>query len=166
MHWQALQWTFPPACRAPALLSNRQLSAPFGQVLATPCSRVCRHCRLPPPPAAAIAPPPPGGCSWICDSRVCSCAAAERLGVFAEPEVVTKQLTAAHPFLVIASDGVFEFLSSQSVIDMVRQGAQARQRGHMGRAKRAYVGRAKRAYVWSRRAGLGWGEEGGSGLPA
>ncbi|MEW5315666.1 MAG: hypothetical protein WDW38_007078 [Sanguina aurantia] len=44
---------------------------------------------------------------------------AERIGVFAEPEVVTKQLTASHPFIVIASDGVFEFLTSQSVIDMV-----------------------------------------------
>jgi serine/threonine protein phosphatase PrpC len=47
-------------------------------------------------------------------------AAAERIGVFAEPEVVTKTLSAQHPFIVIASDGVFEFLSSQSVIDMVR----------------------------------------------
>jgi serine/threonine protein phosphatase PrpC len=28
-------------------------------------------------------------------------------------------LTADHPFFVIASDGVFEFLSSQAVIDMV-----------------------------------------------
>ncbi|GIL79333.1 hypothetical protein Vretimale_16527 [Volvox reticuliferus] len=45
--------------------------------------------------------------------------AAERIGVFAEPEVVTKQLSAQHPFIVIASDGVFEFLSSQSVVDMV-----------------------------------------------
>ncbi len=54
----------------------------------------------------------------------CSCtsahrAAAERIGVFAEPEVVTKQLSAQHPFIIIASDGVFEFLSSQSVVDMV-----------------------------------------------
>jgi serine/threonine protein phosphatase PrpC len=47
-------------------------------------------------------------------------AAAERIGVFAEPEVVTKQLNSQHPFLVIASDGVWEFLTSQSVIDMVR----------------------------------------------
>jgi serine/threonine protein phosphatase PrpC len=39
--------------------------------------------------------------------------------VFAEPEIVTKPLTASYPFLVIASDGVFEFLPSQSVIDMV-----------------------------------------------
>lgn len=39
--------------------------------------------------------------------------------MFAEPEVVTKQLSAQHPFIIIASDGVFEFLSSQSVVDMV-----------------------------------------------
>lgn len=45
--------------------------------------------------------------------------AAERIGVFAEPEVTSKQLSPSHAFLVIASDGVFEFLSSQSVVDMV-----------------------------------------------
>lgn len=49
-----------------------------------------------------------------------TCAAAERIGVFAEPEVVTKQLTNNHPFIVLASDGVWEFLPSQSVVDMVR----------------------------------------------
>lgn len=42
--------------------------------------------------------------------------------MFAEPEVVTKQLTANHPFLVLASDGVWEFLPSQSVVDMVGLG--------------------------------------------
>jgi CRP-like cAMP-binding protein len=46
-------------------------------------------------------------------------ATAERIGVFAEPEVVSKTLHSEHPFLVIASDGVWEFLSSQSVVDMV-----------------------------------------------
>mmetsp|Transcript_28754 Transcript_28754/g.73192 ORF Transcript_28754/g.73192 Transcript_28754/m.73192 type:complete len:433 (+) Transcript_28754:185-1483(+) len=45
--------------------------------------------------------------------------AAERIGVFAEPEVVSKGLNAQHPFLVLASDGVWEFLPSQSVVDMV-----------------------------------------------
>eukprot|EP00195_Chlamydomonas_chlamydogama_P010756 CAMPEP_0202906016 /NCGR_PEP_ID=MMETSP1392-20130828/37031_1 /ASSEMBLY_ACC=CAM_ASM_000868 /TAXON_ID=225041 /ORGANISM="Chlamydomonas chlamydogama, Strain SAG 11-48b" /LENGTH=1079 /DNA_ID=CAMNT_0049594355 /DNA_START=194 /DNA_END=3430 /DNA_ORIENTATION=- len=45
--------------------------------------------------------------------------AAERIGVFAEPEVVAKQLTSANPFIVLASDGVWEFLPSQSVVDMV-----------------------------------------------
>ncbi|GAX81252.1 hypothetical protein CEUSTIGMA_g8684.t1 [Chlamydomonas eustigma] len=44
---------------------------------------------------------------------------AERIGVFAEPEVLSKQLNSTHPFMIIASDGVWEFLSSQSVVDMV-----------------------------------------------
>jgi len=29
------------------------------------------------------------------------------------------EITPAHPFFVVASDGVFEFLSSQEVVDMV-----------------------------------------------
>ncbi|KAJ9512342.1 hypothetical protein QJQ45_012886 [Haematococcus lacustris] len=45
--------------------------------------------------------------------------AAERIGVFAEPEVMSKSLTSSHPFIVLASDGVWEFLPSQSVVDMV-----------------------------------------------
>ena len=46
-------------------------------------------------------------------------ATAEAIGVFAEPEVLVKRLTARNPFLILASDGVWEFLSSQSVVDMV-----------------------------------------------
>ncbi|KAL9256853.1 putative protein phosphatase 2C 35 [Drosera capensis] len=45
--------------------------------------------------------------------------AAEKIGVIAVPEVKVIQLTPDHPFFVVASDGVFEFLSSQAVIDMV-----------------------------------------------
>eukprot|EP01018_Ginkgo_biloba_P033871 Gb_14360 [translate_table: standard] len=44
---------------------------------------------------------------------------AENIGVSAVPEVLVMELTPNHPFFVIASDGVFEFLSSQAVIDMV-----------------------------------------------
>ncbi|CAI5515427.1 unnamed protein product [Closterium sp. Naga37s-1] len=44
---------------------------------------------------------------------------AERIGVCAEPEVLTVALSERHPFFVIASDGVFEFLSSQDVVNMV-----------------------------------------------
>eukprot|EP00850_Spirogloea_muscicola_P014932 SM000110S18939 [mRNA] locus=s110:417927:422371:- [translate_table: standard] len=44
---------------------------------------------------------------------------AERIGVSAQPEVLAVEVTAAHPFFVVASDGVFEFLSSQAVVDMV-----------------------------------------------
>jgi len=45
---------------------------------------------------------------------------AESIGVVATPEIFVMELTPHHPFFVIASDGVFEFLSSQSVVDMVR----------------------------------------------
>nr|XP_043607694.1 probable protein phosphatase 2C 35 isoform X2 [Erigeron canadensis] len=44
---------------------------------------------------------------------------AEKIGVVATPEVSVVQLTANNPFFVLASDGVFEFLSSQAVVDMV-----------------------------------------------
>ncbi|KAL5701601.1 hypothetical protein ACHQM5_026921 [Ranunculus cassubicifolius] len=44
---------------------------------------------------------------------------AEKIGVIAVPEISTGQLTPDHLFFVIASDGVFEFLSSQTVVDMV-----------------------------------------------
>ncbi|KAK7264557.1 hypothetical protein RJT34_32166 [Clitoria ternatea] len=43
---------------------------------------------------------------------------AETIGVFAIPEVLTVQLTPNHLFFVVASDGIFEFLSSQTVVDM------------------------------------------------
>lgn len=44
---------------------------------------------------------------------------AESIGVVATPEIFVMELTPSHPFFVIASDGVFEFLSSQTVVDMV-----------------------------------------------
>lgn len=44
---------------------------------------------------------------------------AETIGVVANPEIVVLELTQNHPFFVIASDGVFEFLTSQTVVDMV-----------------------------------------------
>ena len=49
-------------------------------------------------------------------------AAAEQIGVFAEPEMQYRLLGPNDAFMVIASDGVFEFLPSQSVVDMVREG--------------------------------------------
>ncbi|KAL0457305.1 UNVERIFIED_CONTAM: putative protein phosphatase 2C 35 [Sesamum latifolium] len=51
---------------------------------------------------------------------------AEKIGVVADPEVSTVQLTSSHPFFVIASDGVFEFLPSQTVVDMVNKYADPR----------------------------------------
>ena len=44
---------------------------------------------------------------------------AERIGVYAQPEQVTRELTPDDAFVLIASDGVFEFLSSQAVVDIV-----------------------------------------------
>ncbi|XP_019448371.1 PREDICTED: protein phosphatase 2C and cyclic nucleotide-binding/kinase domain-containing protein-like isoform X3 [Lupinus angustifolius] len=44
---------------------------------------------------------------------------AESIGVVANPEIIAFELTKDHPFFVIASDGVFEFLSSQTVVEMV-----------------------------------------------
>jgi len=45
-------------------------------------------------------------------------AIAEDLGVFAEPEIITREVTAQDKIIVLASDGVFEFLTNQSVIDI------------------------------------------------
>jgi CRP-like cAMP-binding protein/serine/threonine protein phosphatase PrpC len=45
-------------------------------------------------------------------------AIAEELGVFAEAEMVTRELTPEDKILVLASDGVFEFLTNQSVLDI------------------------------------------------
>lgn len=44
---------------------------------------------------------------------------AETIGVVANPEIVVFELTPNNPFFVLASDGVFEFLSSQTVVEMV-----------------------------------------------
>jgi len=44
---------------------------------------------------------------------------AERIGVFAEPELLRRDLGKEDEFILIASDGVFEFLSSQAVADIV-----------------------------------------------
>ncbi|KAJ4845710.1 hypothetical protein Tsubulata_014580 [Turnera subulata] len=51
---------------------------------------------------------------------------AERIGVIAIPEVSVVRLTPNHLFFVVASDGVFEFLPSQTVVDMVAKYADPR----------------------------------------
>jgi serine/threonine protein phosphatase PrpC len=43
---------------------------------------------------------------------------AEDVGVTAEPEMLARELTANDHILVIASDGIFEFLTNQEVIDV------------------------------------------------
>jgi len=45
-------------------------------------------------------------------------AIAEELGVFSEPEMITRTIDKNDRMIVIASDGVFEFLTNQSVVDM------------------------------------------------
>mmetsp|Transcript_37713 Transcript_37713/g.67912 ORF Transcript_37713/g.67912 Transcript_37713/m.67912 type:complete len:741 (-) Transcript_37713:457-2679(-) len=45
-------------------------------------------------------------------------AIAEELGVFSVPEILTRELTPEDKIIVLASDGVFEFLTNQSVIDI------------------------------------------------
>ncbi|KAG5405463.1 hypothetical protein IGI04_011582 [Brassica rapa subsp. trilocularis] len=51
---------------------------------------------------------------------------AEGIGVTAEPEVSMVKLSANHLFFVVASDGIFEFLPSQAVVDMVGRYADPR----------------------------------------
>lgn len=43
---------------------------------------------------------------------------AEELGVFAEPEMLTRELKPDDRVVVLASDGIYEFLTNQSVIDI------------------------------------------------
>ena len=38
----------------------------------------------------------------------------------AEPELAIRNLMPANPFFLIGSDGIFEFMPSQTVVDMVR----------------------------------------------
>ncbi|KAG2321453.1 hypothetical protein Bca52824_014666 [Brassica carinata] len=51
---------------------------------------------------------------------------AEGIGVTAEPEVSMVKLSPNHLFFVVASDGIFEFLPSQAVVDMVGRYADPR----------------------------------------
>jgi len=43
---------------------------------------------------------------------------AEALGVFAEPEMLTREFKPEDRMIIIASDGIFEFLTNQSVVDI------------------------------------------------
>eukprot|EP00980_Cylindrotheca_fusiformis_P028148 scaffold22583_cov106-Cylindrotheca_fusiformis.AAC.19 len=46
---------------------------------------------------------------------------AEDIGVISDPEVVTKALTESDEYLVIATDGVFEFLTNKQVMEIVEE---------------------------------------------
>lgn len=56
------------------------------------------------------------GCAF---TRSIGDAVAETVGVFAEPEILVWKLTPSDRFAIIASDGVFEFLTSQAVVDII-----------------------------------------------
>lgn len=56
------------------------------------------------------------GCAF---TRSLGDSVAESCGVFAEPELLHWGLSPDDQFIVIASDGVFEFITSQNVVDMV-----------------------------------------------
>lgn len=51
-------------------------------------------------------------------SRSLGDSVGEDVGVVAEPELLTKEVTRGDEILVIASDGVFEFLTNQRVVDV------------------------------------------------
>lgn len=44
---------------------------------------------------------------------------AEEIGVTAEPELRVQRLTNCHPFFIVASDGLWEFVPSQTAVDIV-----------------------------------------------
>jgi CRP-like cAMP-binding protein/serine/threonine protein phosphatase PrpC len=46
---------------------------------------------------------------------------AESIGCFAEPEILTQKLKSNDEFIVIASDGVFEFITTQACVDMTKE---------------------------------------------
>ena len=56
------------------------------------------------------------GCAF---TRSIGDSVAESIGVTAEPELLKKELTEDDLFVVLASDGVWEFLTNQSVADMI-----------------------------------------------
>ncbi|KAK9814008.1 hypothetical protein WJX73_008908 [Symbiochloris irregularis] len=61
------------------------------------------------------------GASWpgTAFTRSIGDSVAEAIGVCAEPEIETVDLVPAHRFLVLASDGVFEFMSNDDVVQLV-----------------------------------------------
>jgi CRP-like cAMP-binding protein len=56
------------------------------------------------------------GCAF---TRSLGDSVAEAVGVSAEPEMLTYDLKSSDRFAIIASDGVFEFMTSQAVVDMI-----------------------------------------------
>lgn len=79
---------------------------------------------VPVPPAARVCYP--NACSQhpvqgLAMARSFGDAAAESVGVFAEPELTEVQLGSNDKFLIWATDGVWEFISSQEAVEIVAQ---------------------------------------------
>jgi serine/threonine protein phosphatase PrpC len=54
----------------------------------------------------------------VCFTRSIGDKIADDIGVYAEPELATHELTESDQMLIVASDGVFEFLPFQTVVEM------------------------------------------------
>jgi len=48
-------------------------------------------------------------------------AVAETIGVFAKPEMSSIRIAKEHVFLILATDGIWEFISSQKAVDIVAE---------------------------------------------
>lgn len=59
------------------------------------------------------------GCPGVAFTRSLGDEMAEGIGCVPNPEIVRRRVLPTDKFLVIASDGVFEFLASQTVVDIV-----------------------------------------------
>lgn len=66
--------------------------------------------------------------------------AAESVGVFAVPELTNVRVGPRDAFLIVATDGVWEFMSSQEAVDIVVE----RGEGDPARACKALVDEARR----------------------
>lgn len=56
----------------------------------------------------------------LCCAVLCLAgAAAEDIGVIPDPEITIVKLHPDQPFAILATDGVWEFVSSQKAVDMV-----------------------------------------------
>lgn len=62
---------------------------------------------------------PNKGCPGVAFTRSLGDEMAESIGCVPNPEILRRTVSSQDKFMVIASDGVFEFLSSQTVVDMV-----------------------------------------------
>ena len=44
---------------------------------------------------------------------------SESLGVYAEPELTTHQMVKEDEYIVVASDGIWEFMTNQQCLDLI-----------------------------------------------